>query len=222
MCLENPSSANNLSSSYGQDIQAQIKYAPQEYASNAQYSPLYTQMDLSNLDSFLNGSNGQSGYLSEYVNQIAPAAATATANSNSTIRQRNMNDLQNLLPSMTAATRSANPQGAGLLDTLSSNASRDLSYGTQLTPAEQVQFNQTTRQGQAARGGGFSPSDVFNESLDESGYGQNLYQQRQGQASSVASQTQGFYGNDINDILGTSANMSTANSLSSTGTGASG
>ena len=137
-------------------------------------------------------------------------------------RANRLADAAALTPSYIATERAANPQAAGLLDTLTSNTNRDLSYGTNLTPAQQVQFNQSVRGGEAARGMGFGPSDVFNESLQESGYGQNLYQQRMQAAQSLVPQLQSFYGDPTGAISGmnSGAGMSASSLSSLAGAGA--
>ena len=205
MCWES-AQAPQMQQSYGQALGAQLHYAPEVYAANAQYSPLYTQLDLSNLTSFLNGRNGQNGFLSEYTNSIMPALTQAQNTANNSIRQNNLNEAQALTPQWIQGERSANPGAASLLDTLTNNTSRDLSYGTELTPAEQTQLNQSVRSGQAARGMGFGPSDVFGESMADTGFGQQLYQERMGAAQGLVPTLQGFYGDPIGEISGMGSN----------------
>lgn len=215
MCFES-AQAPSQSQSYGDALAAQVQYAPQIYAANQQYSPGYTQLALSNLSSFLNGSNGNNGFLAEYGNQILPQLTAGQTAANTQLRTANLSDAAALTPQYIATERAANPGGASLLDTLTSNTGRDLSYGTQLTPAEQVQMNQSTRGASAARGLGYGPSDVFNESMADTGYGQQLYQQRMSAAQSLVPQLQTFYGNPTGAISGmnSGAGMS-ANSISS-------
>jgi len=217
MCLQT-AGATTASQSEGQNINAELKFAPQVLAANQRYSPAYTALNLSNMDLFLNGQNGTPGFLSEYMNQILPTQTAA----NTAIRTANLQDAANLTPTVIAGERAANPGAAGLLDTMTSNANRDLGYGTQLTPAEQVQFNQSARGGSAARGLGFGPSDVFNETLADTGFGQNLYQQRTGQAGNMSDQLQKFYGNPVGMIsgMGNSSGIGAAQLASAGGTGA--
>lgn len=193
--------------------------APEEYALNAEYSPMYSQLNLNNLDTMLNGGGGQPGLISEYQNQIAPALTGAQTASNTVVRTANLNDAATLTPQYLATERAANPQGAGLLDQLSQGASQQLSYGTQLTPQEQLQYNQSVRGGQAARGMGYSPSDVFSEAMGQTTEGQNLLTQRQGAAQSVLGSLQSFYGDPTSAISGmqSGAGISAANLLSGGG-----
>ena len=208
MCMTSTDAtpAPSAGASYSSMLRAQTRLAPDIYAMNAAYSPLYTQLAQTNLNSFLNGSGGQPGFLSEYSNQIMPQLTAAQTAANSATRTANLNDAAQLTPQYIAEERAANPGAAGLLDTMTSNSARDLSYGTNLTPAEQTQFNQSQRSGAAARGLGFGPSDVFNESLANTGFGQSLYNQRMGQAQGMASQLQSFYGNPTAAISGMASN----------------
>ena len=218
MCMENPSTPSP-GTGMGQTLSAEVKYAPQVYASNATYSPLYTQLGLSNLDAYLNGSNGQPGFLSEYQNQIMPALTSAQTTANTAVRTANLNDAAALTPQYVANERAANPGAAGLLDTLTSDTSRDLSYGTQLTPAEQYQMNQSVRGAQAARGMGYGPSDVFNETFANTNYGQQLYQQRLSDAQGLVPTLQGFYGNPTAAISGMTSNAGmSASNMAAVGT----
>lgn len=139
----------------------------------------------------------QPGFLSMYSNSIMPALTEASTRANTATRTANLADAYNLAPNMAAAERAGNPQGADLLDKLSGSVSNELSYGTQLTPAERMQMNQSVRGGAAARGMGFGPSDVFNESMADTGFGQSLLTQRQNQAGSVIPQLSSFYQNPL-------------------------
>lgn len=204
----------------GISIASQVKNAGKVYAANAQYAPLYSQLNEEDLASMLNGSNGQPGFLSEYQNSIMPALTAAQTTANTATRTANLNDAANLTPQYLANERAANPGAAGLLDNLTSNANRDLSYGTELTPAEKTQLNQSVRGGEAARGMGNGPADVFDESMADTGFGQSLYQQRQGEAQGLVPTLQNFWGNPTAAIsgMGSSGGMS-ASQLTTTGAG---
>jgi hypothetical protein len=199
----------NPTGTQGQTLAAQVKYAPQVYAQNSIYSPLYNQLDLQNLGSFLNGSGATPGLLDLFNNNIVPALDKA----NTTIRQSNLDDSASMAPALIGAERAGNPGAAGLLDTLTSTAGNELKYGTQLTPSESLQMKQSVRGGQAARGMGFGPSDVFNESMADTSMGQNLLSQREGQAGSVAQLLQQFYKDPVATIggMGSNPGMSSGN-----------
>jgi hypothetical protein len=195
---------------------AALGQAGETYAADAQYSPLETQLQLNNLNSFLTGPNG---YLSLYQNQIAPAAAASQAASNTAVRAGTVGDINALVPSMVTATRTANPQAASLVDTLTGTAASDLNYGVNLNPAETTQVQQAVRAGQAARGLGTGSSDALQEAFAQTDYGQQLYQQRRQNAAQAAGQAQSLYSGVIPTIAGGGANMGVAAGLSATGSG---
>ena len=211
MCMENPQ-APSPGQSMGETLGAEVAYAPQVFAMNQEYAPQYAQLAQSNLDQFLNGNNGN-GFLSEYTNSIMPQLVGAQSNANTATRTANISDAMNLSGAYNTATRAANPGAAGLLDQLSATAQQQLGYGTQLTQPEQFQLNQSVRAGQAARGMGQGPSDVFQESMADTNMGQNLLQQREGAAGGAANELQGFYGNPVGAISG----MSSGAGMSSSG-----
>lgn len=184
-------------------LRAQIRNAPAVYQSNATYSPLYTQLGLQNLESFM---NGPKGFLAQYQNQMMPALVGAQNDANAQTRTATLSDAARLTPQFIANRRAAAPGAAGLLDTLTSNTSRDLSYGTELTPEEKVQLRQSVRGGAAARGMGMGPDAVFDESMAQSGAGLQLYQQRTGQAQTLTQMLQNFYGDPTAMIAGTGSN----------------
>lgn len=114
---------------------------------------------------------------------------------------RNLNDLA-------ALNRSADPAGYGLLDTLNQQASSDLALGNRLSDAQTRLVQQSSRQGAAARGLGYGPSDVFNESLMMTGYGDDLLNQRRQFAANMLGVNQGIANNNANQasgFLGTTA-----------------
>ena len=214
--LENPSNANNLSSSYGQDVQAEISNAPALLAANQTYSPAYTQLAMQNFNSAMTGPNG---YLSLYQNQIAPAAAAAQAASNTAVRTGTVGDINALVPGMVAATRSANPTAAGMLDTITGQTNNNLNYGTTLSPTQTTQLDESVRAGQAARGLGTGAGDATQEALAQTNYGQQLYQQRLANASQAAAKSTNFYSGVLPSIGGAQANMAIGSGLSGMGGG---
>lgn len=230
MCLQTPQ-APSPGAITAQTLAAQLAAAPGEFNANSTYSPLYSQLSLDDLTGFLNGSPasttsyaavgkpgskgyipggttttpGNAGFLSEYQNQIMPTLTGAETAANTQVRQANLNDATAMTPQVVAGERAANPGAAGLLDSLTSSANNELSYGTELTPEEQLQTNQSVRGASAARGMGFGPSDVFNESIADTGMGQQLLTQRQQTAQSLVPTLQSFYGDPFGEISGMGA-----------------
>lgn len=72
-----------------------------------------------------------------------------------------------LAPGTLALLRTANPAQLALLDKIMSSATNaDLDYGGGLPPGVLRQSQQFTRAGQAARGMGYGPSDLYRETGD--------------------------------------------------------
>ena len=98
---------------YAQEAQdtlaTQIQLAPQLYASEAQYQPLYTQLALQNAQTALLGGNGQMGLIGLY-NQINPQLSQISAASNTAQRTSDIQDVANLGPQMLAALQASNPE----------------------------------------------------------------------------------------------------------------
>lgn len=183
-----------------QNLSAQIAVAPQLYAaeSNQSYGqPAYAQLSASNLNTYLNGSNGQPGYLSLYQNSIAPALTNATINSNNALgtatRSGTLSDLQSLGPQYASALRNLSPDTASLYSKLAQQAGEGLSAGTGLTADQQRNLNNSVRNAQSARGVSFGPAASYAEVLANSDYGNNLLQQRQNFAGQVAGMGNSLY-----------------------------
>ena len=204
MCVEQPGQPSP-GESMGSTLEAQIKYAPAVYNSNAEYSPKYTQLALRNLSSFLKG-NGGDGYIDLYTNNIMPALTNSQVAANTAIRRGNVADTAALTPALIEGERAANPQGAALVDTLTSNAARDLSYGTTLTGDQLRMVQQGVRTGAAARGMGTGYGDVMNEAFAQTGEGQRMYQQRTANVGSAVAATKSIYSDPFLAISGMGSN----------------
>lgn len=76
------------------------------------------------------------------------------------------------------ANMAQNPQMFGLLNTLNDRAASDLALGNQMNAGQTRMVQQSARAGQAARGLGMGPADVYGETLMQQGYGDQLLQQR--------------------------------------------
>ena len=198
------------------------RLAPGVLSLNQAYSPAYNQLGLQNLSTFLTGnadgaSGGVAGMMSSLIPQLTDVQSKADIAANSAGRTATLADATRLSPGYNALTRASNPGGAGLLDQLTSKVGNELQYGTELTPAEKMQLNQSVRGGQAARGMGFGPSDVFSESMANAGMGQSLLQQREGAASALVPQLSSFYGDPLAKTMGMGSNAGMVGSTMATG-----
>jgi hypothetical protein len=95
------------------------------------------------------------------------------------------NILKTLGPQAAGLVREANPGASRLLDTLTQQAQEGLDAGANLDPGLSRVLTQSVRGGQAARGMGFSPADVLQESTALTGLADSLRRYRQGFASEV-------------------------------------
>lgn len=199
MCFENPQVPSE-----GSVLRGQLKMAPQLLAADQQYAPAFNQLQLQNLSSYLTGTSGNTtgGLAGMLANYVIPGLTNATNAANTSTRTSTIADATNMAPAVNASIRASDPTGANLLDSLNSSVGNELSYGTQLTPAERLQLDQSVRGGQAARGMGNGPSDVFNESLADTDMGQQLLGSRQGAAQSLVGTNQGFWGDALSRLTG--------------------
>lgn len=93
----------------------QIQLAPQLYASEAQYQPLYTQLALQNAQTSLLGGNGQMGLIDLY-GRINPQLSKISADSNTAQRTADIRDVENLGARASQAFLDANPELKAQLD----------------------------------------------------------------------------------------------------------
>lgn len=143
----------------------------------------------------------QRGFLDIYQNDIVPALARAQ----STQRAADISDVAKLGPEARAALRLANPDAAKLLDEMYGQAEGDMAAGAALTPAQRRMLLQSVRSGQAARGMGYGPSDVFEEGLSTLDYGRGLQRDRRAYAESTLNDLNRFYGDPFASILNRSS-----------------
>lgn len=103
-----------------------------------------------------------------------------------TKRSGDLADFQRLGGDYVAGLRNTNPLLAQYYDTAQSN----MALGSALSPQQQMELENYVRQGQAARGMGMGPADVYEEALSKTTYGENLRQNRMQEARGAL----GLYG----------------------------
>jgi hypothetical protein len=172
----------------GQDYLAMVdayrRGAPDIFSTESTFQPAYTRLGLQTTGQSLFGSDGMPGLL-EYLRAASPMLAEAGALGNRMSRAYNVGDVAQFGGSAAGAVRGVNPQASGLLDLLSGQVKTQLAADNQLDPNQVRQVQQSVRSGQAARGLGFGPSDVYQETLQTSGYGDQLRAARQAAAGNV-------------------------------------
>lgn len=174
---------------YGQEtrdtLQAQVDLAPDRFAAEAAYSPLYADLSANNVRRTLLGADGKSGLLSLFE-QIAPRTQALQDQSQQAQRQSDLRSLQELGAPTVDALRNADPQQKALMDALNASALQDLQAGSGLDPATQAQIAQSVRASQASRGVGFGNADAVAEAYTLGDRGLSLKTQRQLTAQNVA------------------------------------
>lgn len=103
-----------------------------------------------------------------------------------TKRSGDLADFQRLGGDYVSGMRNTNPLLAQYYDTAQSN----MALGSALSPQQQMELENYVRQGQAARGMGMGPADVYEEALAKTSYGENLRQNRMQEARGAL----GLYG----------------------------
>lgn len=191
---------------YGQEmadtLQAQVDLAPELYAAEAQYSPLYAQLEMDNLRKMFQGTEGSPGLISLYENEIAPSLDRIQREAQRTQREADVSDVERYAPRMREALREANPENTALLDKLNEQAMSELAAGDRLTPDQLRDIGQQSRSVFASRGLNQSPASGIAELVNQQVGGQNLKRQRQAFAQSLVGQNQGVYGDPFMAILG--------------------
>ena len=167
-------------------LQAQVDLAPQQYAASAQYSPQYADLANANLSRFLLGNGTNQGFLQTYTNQVQPAFQQSQIDSTRTQRTADIADVENFGGRAVAAFRAANPQQQALVDRLNTEATAGLDAGYNLPTGMRRTVSQSVRAGQADRGLGFGPADVYGETLAQSDAAANYYGQNFNRAQQVA------------------------------------
>ncbi len=106
--------------------------------------------------------------------------------STTTKRGGDLADFEALGPEYVAQLRATNPLLAKYYDAASGN----LDLGSRLSPEQEMELEQYVRGGQAARGMGLGPADLYQEALQKTSFGEQLRQQRMAEARQAA----GAYG----------------------------
>lgn len=174
---------------YGQEtsdtLRAQVDLAPELYAAERQFSPLYADLSAENVRRTLLGPDGQSGLLTLFE-QIAPRTQALQDQAQNAQRQSDLQSLQTLGAPTVEALRNADPQQRALMDALNESALQDLNAGYGMDPALQAATQQNVRAAQAARGMGWGNADATAEAYTVGDRGLALRTQRQLTAQNVA------------------------------------
>lgn len=141
--------------------------------------------------------DAQRGFLDIQEHDIMPALARML----STQREGDISDVARLGPEARAAIRSANPEQARLLDLIMGDATQGMEMGATMDPSLRREVAQATRSGQAARGMGKGPIDLFTEAMQTGSAAEALRNSRRAAATNAVGLDQQVYGDLFNRIL---------------------
>jgi hypothetical protein len=178
-----PASGKSVMGAYGMT-------APMQYGLNEQYQPQWNALGQQNMEQLLFGGqvpttksvpiyNKQGrvvGWRQETSTETAPGLIGMAGQANQQYGEQ-----------AKALWRMLYPEQAALQGQISGDASSQLALGGTMDPRMTRQVQQATRQGQAARGLGYGPSDVFLEALNTGDRAQALRESRQRYALSAGS-----------------------------------
>ena len=185
---------------YGQEtrdtLKAQVDLAPALYRAESTYAPKYQDLQLQLL------AQAAPQMMGIYERDIFPSLSRMEADTMSRQRAADVAAVQELGPQAQEALRSANPQQAALLDSLTARAQTGLDAGSALTPEQMRSAQQASRQAFAARGLAYSPAAAFDESLTSVLAGNAEQDRRNALAQNVFSLQRQAYGDPFQQILG--------------------
>lgn len=164
-------------------MDAQLAMAPLQLQAAQKYGPEYDALSQQRIQAGLFGNGSQPGVLSILKKAMPQVQQLATAD-----RTAAISDVQNLGPQAVAAYRSANanPDVEALLSELSRQSLGELQMGAELDPSLRREVSQSVRAGQAARGMGYGPNDVYLEAMTRGQAGEAMRQQRRSNAAATA------------------------------------
>jgi len=175
----------NLAQEGRDSLQAQVDLAPDVYANRAKFDPLYTDLQVQQVNRALMG-NGTSPGLLQTMETLSPRIQQIANSTQASQRQADVEALQKYGPQAVAAIRSADPQQQVLVERLNREATQGLDAGASLDPSLANTISQSVRARSAANGFGFGMPDAVTEAYAMGDRGQALRQQRQGFAGQVA------------------------------------
>lgn len=177
-------------------LRAQVDLAPELYASQAKYAPLYQDLDIQML------AKAAPQLMRIYGNDIVPILSRIEADATRQQRSADIDAVRDLGPEALAAMRAANPQQAQLLDTMTDQAMAGMRAGSRLTPEQSRSAEQSSRQAWSARGLAYSPGAALDEVMRTNLAGTSEQDRRRGFAGQVLGAQQAVYGDPFAQILG--------------------
>lgn len=188
----------NLTKEYEDTLAAQIKAAPQVYANELKYRPLYDEMNRNSNYSNVFGPNG----LMDVYTRGSAAMAKSQNDANEMLRSGDINQLNQYGASARDAIRNTNPENARLLDELHQQAQADLYLGSRLNAGDQRNVEQASRAASGARGLAYSPRSAADEVMMNALAGRAEQDRRRQFAAGIYGMSKNAYTDPIMSIMG--------------------
>jgi len=182
---------------------AQIELAPELYAAEAQYRPLYSQLDVDIAKNI-------TPQMLDIYESAQPRLAAMDRQTLAAQRESDIESIEQLGGRARSALEAANPEQAALMAELNRQAQTGLEAGGQLSAWERREIQQSARSGQAARGMGYGVGDAAIESLAQLQGASARRQQRQGFAQSMVGLNKATSADPFMAILGRPSSVSPA------------
>ena len=182
---------------------AQIELAPELYAAESQYRPLYSQLDVDIAKNI-------APQMLDIYESTQPRLAAMARQTLAAQRERDIESIEQLGGRARSALEAANPEQAALMAELNRQAQTGLEAGGQLSAWERREIQQSARSGQAARGMGYGVGDAAIESLAQLQGASARRQQRQGFAQSMVGLNKATSADPFMAILGRPSSVSPA------------
>jgi hypothetical protein len=200
----NAPDSRNYAQEMANTVGAQTKQMPRILAAEQKYQPQFTDLQLGTMNQFLNGRNGNPGFLDMYAGMI-PQLQGAQNEANTLQRGADVADIQKYGADASAAILGANPYNKSLLDQLNAQANQGLALGSQVDP-ETMQMIKNQIMGQrSSMGWGLNPGDMAQVAMSTGQAGQALRQQRQQFGLNTLAANQSVLGDPFMQILGRSS-----------------
>jgi len=190
---------------YGQEtrdtLQAQVDLAPALAEAEAGSRPVYTALDLQDMNQMLTGDRSSKGLISLYREDLQPALSELEAQERQARIAGEMQAIQDYAQPV-ADTLRKSTGNAEILDMLNQQAKDELAAGATLDPSLRREVQQGIRAGQAARGMGYGINDLADEATLTALQADQLRRQRQAFAQSMVGINQATGGDPFMAVLG--------------------
>jgi len=180
-------------------VRAQIKTAPAVFESESYYRPRYALLDA---DIFKRVMGEEGGLLEFNENVIGPSANRMLAESRSSSRTADIEDLERLGPRVSEAYRASNPEQAAILDELTRQAAARVESGRELSPGARRAAEQDVRAAYNDRGLLRSNPSIAAEILNLESARDNRQARARDFAAGVFGLREQTEGDPVNVVLG--------------------